>query len=188
MEIDQCVEKIVSGDTTYFNILVKQLQTPIYTLVVRMIGDRDLAKDLTQDIFLKVYKNLATYNRSVKITTWIYTIATNTCIDYLRKKKDVLLFEDRQQLEIEHKVYALPEKFLENQELRQHIYEKIDLLPEHYRIIVILKYVNELTFEEIASVLDQPTNTIKTKLYRAKEMLKAHLSETWMERSEHYGM
>lgn len=168
----------------YFNILVKQLQRPIYTLSLRMTGDSEMAKDLTQDIFLKVYKNLASYNHQVKITTWIYTISTNTCIDYLRKKKDVLLFDDQKPAEMAQQIYDLPGQVLEKRELRQHIYEKIDCLPEHYRIVVILKYINELSFEEIAIVLDQPLSTVKTKLYRAKEMLRTHLTDIWIERGE----
>ena len=181
MQLETCVEKFLNGEKAYFNILVQQLQRPIYTLSLRMTGDAEMAKDLTQDIFLKVYKNLASYNNSVKITTWIYTIATNTCIDYLRKKKDILLFDDHQQAEFEQQTYDLPGHALENRELRRHIYEKIDCLPEHYRIVVILKYINELSFEEISLILNQPVNTVKTKLYRAKDILKTHLADTWIE-------
>lgn len=178
MDLDVCVEKIVKGEKEYFNVLVKQLQGPVYNLAVKMIGDKEEAKDLTQEIFLKVYKSFATYDKSAKVTTWIYRIATNTCIDYLRKKKELLMLEENQEIIIENRSYSLPERAFEGKELKQQINSKIDRLPESYRVVVILKYVNELTFEEIADILKQPVSTVKTKLYRAREMLKGYFSET----------
>ena len=178
MDLEQCIEKILKGEKEYFNILVKQLQVQIYNLAVKMTGDKEEAKDLTQEVFLKVYKSFATYDKSVKITTWIYKIATNACIDYLRKKKEVLMINEDQEIQIENRFYSLPDKALENKELKQLIYSKIDLLPESYRMVVILKYINELTFEEIADILKQPVNTVKTKLYRAREKLRDSIIET----------
>ncbi|KUO53125.1 MAG: hypothetical protein APF76_03540 [Desulfitibacter sp. BRH_c19] len=183
MDLDVCVEKIFKGQKEYFNVLVKQLQVPVYRLAVKMVGDKEEAKDLTQEIFLKVYKSFATYDRSVKITTWIYRIATNTCIDYLRKKKELLMLKEDQAIQIEKRADLLPEKAFEVKELSQDINSKINLLPESYRVVVILKYINELTFEEIADILKQPVSTVKTKLYRAREMLRGHLLETKREGS-----
>lgn len=188
MDLELCVEKILAGEKEYFNVLVKQLQGQIYTLAVKMTGDREEAKDLTQEIFLKVYKSFATYDKSAKITTWIYKIATNTCIDYLRKKKELLMIQEDQEIQIENRFYSLPDRALENKELKQLINSKINLLPESYRMVVTLKYINELTFEEIADILKQPVNTVKTKLYRAREKLRDSLIETIREGGEQDGL
>ncbi len=188
MDLDVCVEKILKGEKEYFNVLVKQLQVPVYSLSIKMVGDKEEAKDLTQEIFLKVYKSFATYDKSVKITTWIYRIATNTCIDYLRKKKELLTLNEDQEMQIENRAYSLPEKAFESKELKLIIHSKINLLPEPYRVVVILKYVNELTFEEIADILKQPVSTIKTKLYRAREMLRGNLIKAIKEGGEQDGL
>jgi len=184
VDLKQCVDKILAGEKEYFNVLVKQLQVKVYSLAVKMTGDKEEAKDLTQEIFLKIYKSFATYDKSVKITTWIYRIATNTCIDYLRKKKELLMLNEDQEIQIENRPYSLPDKALENKELKLLIQSKIDLLPESYRIVVVLKYINELTFEEIADILKEPANTVKTKLYRAREKLRDSLKETVREGGE----
>ena len=188
MDLELCVDKILAGEKEYFNVLVKHLQVQIYSLAVKMTGDREEAKDLTQEIFLKVYKSFATYDKSAKITTWIYKIATNTCIDYLRKKKELLMIEEEQEIQVENRFYSLPDRALESKELKQLIHSKINLLPESYRMVVILKYINELTFEEIADVLKQPVNTVKTKLYRAREKLRDSLIETVKEGGEQDGL
>ncbi|WP_051534222.1 RNA polymerase sigma factor [Desulfitibacter alkalitolerans] len=188
MDLELCVDKILAGEKEYFNVLVKHLQVQIYSLAVKMTGDREEAKDLTQEIFLKVYKSFATYDKSAKITTWIYKIATNTCIDYLRKKKELLMIEEEQEIQVENRFYSLPDRALESKELKQLIHSKINLLPESYRMVVILKYINELTFEEIADILKQPVNTVKTKLYRAREKLRDSLIETVKEGGEQDGL
>ncbi|MEW6623632.1 MAG: sigma-70 family RNA polymerase sigma factor [Bacillota bacterium] len=188
MDLVSCIDRVLKGEREYFNGIVKHFQGPVYNTVYRMIGDKEEAKDLTQDVFLKVYKNLAAYDRQVKLSTWIYKIATNTCIDFLRKKREMLMDEVQQEgIDAKTIVFAStskdtsPELALENKELKTLLHGQIGKLPENYKAVVVLKYVNDLTFEEIAQALDQPVNTIKTRLYRAREMLRDSLREIIVE-------
>lgn len=188
LELRKYVEKIIAGEKEYFDLLVKHFQQPIYNLVFRMINQKEEAKDVTQEVFLKVYKNISNYDQQAKVSTWIYRIATNTCIDYLRKKRE-MLFKDEKQIDFSNDNIAFtdesklrsPQQIYESQELSRAINQNISALPEKYRAVVILKYINDLTFEEIAKIIGEPENTVKTRLYRGRELLRKDLAQTWAE-------
>ena len=155
------------GDPAAFAELVEAYKKPIYNLAYRMLNDREEANDLTQDTFLRVYQNLERYRPEHKISTWMYAIASRLCIDRLRKIKGSVWELD---FNIpDHK--PLPEEQLIQKEMRQDIDNAISRLPEKYRLVIVLRHLNELSYEEIATVLELPVNTVKTHLFRGREIL-----------------
>lgn len=167
----QLIRRCQRGDPEAFAELVDAYKKPIYNLAFRMLCDREEANDITQDTFLRVYRNLDKYKPEHKVSTWIYTIASNLCIDRLRKLKGNV-----QELDFNFPDHRpLPEEQLMQSQMRRDIDEAINQLPEKYRLVIVLRHLNELSYEEIASALAIPVNTVKTHLFRGREMLKQTL-------------
>jgi len=171
-----------NGDRIAFRQLVDHYQNKIYHLAYRMLGNTHEAEDVVQETFLRVYKNLVRYDPAQKFSTWIYRIGTNLCIDILRKRKrkrsislDANLFDSEssdgydfmQTDEAEQ-----PENLLVLSETRRQVREALDMMPEQYKSIMILRYLHDLSLQEIGEVLDLPVTTIKTRLHRGREFLR----------------
>lgn len=147
---------------------------------------------MTQEIFIKVYNNLKSFKTTAKFSTWLYRIAVNYCIDWTRKKRlhtaAALTGEDEGETDIFDTIpdtsYS-PEDILLKQESREHIQEAIDKLPEIYRTVLILFYFEDFNPAEIAEITDAPRKTVETRLYRARQMIKARLQEV-MHGGEYY--
>lgn len=161
-----------------FEELVRRYQNRIYSLAYRMTGDKVEAYDLTQDAFMRCYSALPSFNTSLRFAPWLYRIATNLCINFLqssRVKKGgadpdlVLQMPDRAKQ---------PDSLYEEKEQRQRIHEAILDLPTKYRAVVILRHMQDRTYEEIATILDLPLNTVRTHLFRAREQLRRRLYES----------
>lgn len=163
--------KCQRGDQAAFAELVDIYKKTIYNLAYRMLNDREDAYDIAQETFLKVYQHMGKYNPELKFSTWIYAIASRLCIDRLRKIKGNV---EELSFDVPDK-RPLPEEQIIQKQLRQDIEIAISGLPEKYRLVVLLRHVNDMTYEEIASVLDIPVNTVKTHLFRGREMLKKTL-------------
>jgi RNA polymerase sigma-70 factor (ECF subfamily) len=160
-----------------FDDLVHRYTGPVYNFVFRLTGNRQVAEDLTQETFIKVWKNLAKYDTSHNFRAWLFTIARNTCTDYLRKKKSIpfsTLSPDAD-LPFEETLAdsePLPEKTLEKIEDSELLEQFLAELPPDYRIVLVLHYQEEMTFDEIGNVLGKPLNTVKSHHRRALEMLR----------------
>ncbi|MDW7674067.1 MAG: sigma-70 family RNA polymerase sigma factor [Bacillota bacterium] len=191
MELEFFIAKVKAGENQYFNNVVSAYQQQIYNLAFKMIGHQEDARDITQEVFIKVYNNITKYDDNMKFSTWIFRIATNSCIDFLRKKKEILLTDEsiisttaNKFVFVDERKGESPQQIMERKLLKAHINEKINQLPEHYRLVIILKYINDFTLEEIAAILNESLNTVKTRLYRGRELLKNHLIEL-KERSDY---
>jgi RNA polymerase sigma-70 factor (ECF subfamily) len=163
--------------TGSFDELVPRYAGPIYNFVFRLTGNRQTAEDLTQETFIKVWKSLKKYDPSQNFRAWIFTIARNTCTDYLRKKKSVPFSalsadEDLPFEETLADSEPLPEKSLERIEDSELLEQFLAELPPDYRIVLVLHYQEEMTFDEIGKVLNKPLNTVKSHHRRALEMLR----------------
>jgi len=174
-----------NGDRFAFRELVDLYQNKIYHLAYRMLGNVHEAEDIVQETFLRVYMNLTRYDTAQKFSTWIYRIGTNLCIDTLRKRKR------KSNLSLDANIFdsdssdgydilptgeeELPENQLVLSETKQQVREAIDHLPEQYKSIVILRYLHDMSLQQISEVLDMPVTTIKTRLYRAREYLRGRL-------------
>ncbi len=164
-EDSKVIERVLDGDAEAFNLLIRQWERPIYNFIVRMIGDRNEAMDLSQDCFMKAYRELRTLKDRDRFSSWLYRIAHNACLSQIRKnhgKTWVELDPD----------WGAAESPLEN---RLAIEKALAQLPPDQREAVILKVFQSLKFEEIAAIQDAPISTVKSRLYMAFEKLRAIL-------------
>ncbi len=176
------VERAKRGDREAFAELIEMYKDKIYQLAYRMVGNRQEAEDIAQETFLRVFANLQMYDSSYKFSTWIYRIATNLCIDRGRKKKaDFSLDEEAEgttgldwhsRLSSQEKS---PEDQLVTKELQETVQEALSGLAPKYRSIMILRYIEDLSLQEISEILKLPVTTIKTRIHRGREALRAKL-------------
>ncbi|ANX10586.1 RNA polymerase sigma factor SigW [Fictibacillus halophilus] len=173
------VAQVKKGDQEAFEGIVDLFKDKIYRHCYRMVGNGHEAEDLAQETFLRAYRNISKYNNEFKFSTWIFRIATNLCIDRLRKKKPDYYLDAEvpgtdgatmySQLSSEE---PLPEQVVTENERWNELQEEIMKLPEKYRTAIVLKYVEDLSLEEISHIMDIPVPTVKTRIHRGREALK----------------
>jgi RNA polymerase sigma-70 factor (ECF subfamily) len=161
-----------------FEKIYSDFEKPVYNFVLRMARNDLLAQDLTQDIFVKIYQNLATFRGEAKLSTWIYQIANNTYLDYLRtssfkKQNKTDILEDEEDLHVEEidKVLSIDEQLVKAEE-NDCVHEYVNNLPEDYRAVMVLHDLQGLKNREIAEVLDCSLDTIKIRLHRARKKFR----------------
>ena len=171
------IQRVLSGDDTAFSTLVQKYQKPVHALVWRKIGDFHIAEDLTQDTFLKAYQKLATLKDPQSFAGWLYVIATNHCKTWLRKKRlQTQPLETTSSADLERTTYS--EYVIEKNEQitaevhREVVKQLLAKLQESERTVITLYYLGEMTYEEISKFLGVSVNTIKNRLYRARQHLK----------------
>jgi len=175
----QLVRRALKGDERAFEELVRRYQRPILNFIARMVGNYDLALDLSQDVFVKAFVALRSYNENFKFGSWLFKIASNTVIDHLRKggpplsslDKHVSTEDDEVQLDLASNG-LVPEEELEQTETREILVRLIKQLPEAYREMIVMRHVNELSYEEMADIAALPLGTVKNRTFRAREMLR----------------
>lgn len=173
------VKRAQKGDRMAFAELVELYKDKLYNLSYRMLGNPHDAEEMTQEVFLRVYANLKKYDFRHKFSTWIFRIATNCCIDRLRKKKadrslDVPLDgeEDGDMYTVVPSRDALPDERIVAREKRLELQAAIERLPSAYRAVIVLKYMEDLSLQEIADILSVPVSTVKIRLHRGREALR----------------
>lgn len=174
------IARAVAGEADCFEELVKRYNRPIASFIFRMVGNRETALDLSQEVFIKVYGSLERYKPEFKFSTWIYKIASNTAIDHLRKSSvntsPLYLVSDDEEFELPIPAKGLsPERALERRERAAQIEEVVSQLPPRYRELIVLRHVSELGYEEIAEVTGLPLGTVKNRIFRAREAMRKHL-------------
>jgi RNA polymerase sigma-70 factor (ECF subfamily) len=181
--MEQIEQRIViraqKGDRLAFAELVELYKDKLYNLGYRMLGNPQEAEDVAQEAFLRAYANLNKYDAKHKFSTWIYRIATNLCIDRIRKKKaDFSLDAEVEGIEGGDMYSRLsasvdtPEQAVVRIETREEVQKAIDALPENYRAAVIFKYLHDLSLQEISEILEVPVSTVKTRIHRGREALR----------------
>ncbi|MEV2685911.1 sigma-70 family RNA polymerase sigma factor [Paenibacillus larvae] len=177
---EEWVEQIRQGHAEAYRYLVERHKNYVYTLIYRMVGHRETAEDLSQEVFLKAYRSLAQYRGEAKFTTWLYRLTTNLVTDYLRerKRRPMEVWADK----VKNWFASLdPDKGPEEQvilnEQRDDLHEALLKLPEKYRIVLSLYHFQQFSYQEISDILQVPVKTVETRLYRGKSMLK----QKWLE-------
>jgi RNA polymerase sigma-70 factor, ECF subfamily len=176
----ELVATAIAGGDAGFEELVRRYQRPIAAYIYRMVGDYDAALDLTQDVFIKVYNSLARYRSEFKFSTWIYRIAHNAAIDFLRRhavREQALVSGvdgERREVMIESRRLT-PEQESEREERRSEIESVVCLLPSAYRELIVLRHSHDLSYDEIAGVTGLPLGTVKNRLFRAREAMRDEL-------------
>lgn len=173
---EQLVERCKQGSQDAFEKLVNRHKRPIFNLAYRMTGDYEEAEDIAVEVFLRIYRTLARFKKGSKFVPWLYKIATNVCINSLKSHQGRLVSLNEETLKEQISDWSKnPEKLAESQQLREYIQRALLSLPEKYRIIVLLRHVEDLSYEEIAQATNLPLGSVKTLLFRAKEILKKKL-------------
>ncbi|MBI4497142.1 MAG: sigma-70 family RNA polymerase sigma factor [Chloroflexi bacterium] len=155
-----------------FAELVRRYQDRIFSYALRMTGSREDAQDLAQETFIRVYAHLDRFRTEERFSPWIYRIATNLCLSHLKRRTRTAVATAEPDPDA---LPGGPEAALEEQEARHLLQQAILDLPEHYRTVILLRHVEELSYEEITRVLGLPLGTVKTRLFRARELLQARL-------------
>ncbi len=173
----ELIAKAISGREDGFEELVRRYQRPITNYVFRMLNDYDASLDVTQEVFIKVYNSLSRYSPEYKFSTWLYRIAHNAAIDYIRRRSP-----NQQSIETENKdgAYQLqiespnptPEQERERSEWRTEIEAVVKCLPSVYRELILLRHAQDLSYDEIAEITNLPLGTVKNRLFRAREMMR----------------
>ncbi|WP_318309966.1 RNA polymerase sigma factor [Flagellimonas crocea] len=168
----ELITEIRKGNTRAFSEFVDSYKNLVFTLSLRMLGNREEAEEVSQDVFIKVYKSLANFKGDSKISTWVYRIAYNTCLDRIKKIKRKRIHTDLDQLE--RAAYAEVDTALDKMVLHERK-ELIDLclskLPEEDAGILTLFYLEEKNLQELEVIMDLSVNTLKVRLFRARKKL-----------------
>jgi RNA polymerase sigma factor (sigma-70 family) len=179
------VEKVLRGDTGSFAVIIKKTERLVAQIIFKMISLPEDKKDLAQEVYLKVYKNLSGFQFQSRLTTWIAQITYNACINHLRKKK-LILVDDGKTMESESDVMELlqnnlhagrndSETFLFNKELAQILQAEIEKLPPLYRTLITLFHNEELSYIEIGEITGLSEGTLKSYLFRARKKLRENI-------------
>ncbi len=179
----EVVQRARAGREDAYRELLRRYQRPVFSLIYRMVRDRELAEDLAQETFVKVLNALDTYRPEFKFSSWIFKIANNAAIDHLRRRQlDTLSLEGAPGATSPDRVEATalqlsdkgetPLQEMEARELGSAIERAIGRLRPEYQACVILRHIEDRPYEEIAEILDLPLGTVKTYLHRARAELK----------------
>ena len=168
-----------TGNPTAYNELMKLYRDPLYFMLYEKVGDQELAKDLTIESLGKAFKKLHLYVPNYVFSTWLFTVARNHCIDYLRKNKLPTVSIDKMMLDEDGKRTNFdlisdmlnPEQEMEKKQRVAILRQIVDQLKPKYRALVKLRYFKEMTYDEIATTLDIPIGTVKAQLHRSREQL-----------------
>ncbi len=186
----ELVQNALEGDEKAFTRLLARYRDAIYFMLLKMVNNRNDAEDLTLEAFGKAFKNLHQYSPTYAFSTWLFKIASNNCIDFLRRKKGSYVAienedttENTEAVKLKSKDPNPEEKLIRQQKaiLLHHIVRK---LKPRYRMLVELRYFREFSYEEIAKELNLPIGTVKAQLFRAREMLFKLIEHTEMGRED----
>lgn len=173
----ELIENAIGGREDGFEELVRRYQRPITNYVYRMLNNYDASLDVTQEVFIKVYNSLARYSSDYKFSTWLYRIAHNAAIDYMRRNSvnqtsiEAENADGTYQLQIESP-NPTPEQERERSEWRTEIEAVVKCLPEVYRELIVLRHSQDMSYDEIAEITNLPLGTVKNRLFRAREMMR----------------
>lgn len=175
---NELVKQVQSGDTEAFNPLILKYEKKIYNLIYRRIGDRETAQDLCQEVFLKAWRGLPNFKNRCVFYTWIYKIAVNCTIDYIRKRKRQFVYACEELTENADDVLPIlqtqpsPCQILEMEELEDIIRKTVHQLPSGQQRVFRLYYFDEIPIKEIAVCINKSEGTIKAHLHQARRNLR----------------
>jgi RNA polymerase sigma factor (sigma-70 family) len=181
-EDSEIIALALAGDNRGYQRLMDKYHDPIFNFIFRMIREREQVEDLTQEAFIKAFASLRSFNDEYAFSTWLYKIATNNSIDYIRKKKLQMFSIDKPiesrdsdfSFELPDDSYEADRDLITGQRVAM-LNEAIDRLPEKYRMVIRLRHVEERSYEEIAKQLKLPIGTVKAHIFRARELLYKQL-------------
>lgn len=166
----KCVRRCLQGETEAFSLLVKKYEKQVFNIAFQMIHNYENAKDLTQSVFIKAYEKLDSYKPRYKFFSWLYRIAVNETLNFIQKDKRM------KELNWEAASYEnLPLKNCEQEDENKFLYEAIESLNIIYKSVIILKYFLQLSYDDIAYILNVPKKKVKSRLFTARYNLRTYL-------------
>ena len=178
---DQIIERTLAGETEAFGVLVRRWENPIYGLSLRMLGRDEDARDVCQETFLAAFRNLRKFRGEAKFSSWIYRIALNACNSRLRRPDTTKTrsldeeHDDGQREELADRTVEAATESLQREQLSAIVRRALNALPNEMRQVIIMKEYEELTFAEIAEILEIPMSTVKSRVYTGLQQLRARL-------------
>jgi RNA polymerase sigma factor (sigma-70 family) len=178
-DFDLIDKAVIDKDQQAYAMLMKRYKKAVYFMILKMIRDADDAEDLTMEAFAKAFKNLHKFKKDYTFSTWLFRIATNNTIDFIRKKKlktmslNTTMSDDGGNavtIDVEDDDNNPQDEYIRTQRIEM-VRVFVDKLPAKYRKLVQLRYFDELSYEEIAQELDKPLGTVKAQLHRSRELL-----------------
>ena len=179
---DRLIADALQGDQKAYEALLARHNKAIFHVVMKIVRNREEAQDLVQETFMKAFNALASYRSEYRFSTWLYKIAANCAIDFVRKKRIEALSLDkpietrdgRVEFEVPDSSWDPEQDLVRKQKLKS-IEEAIDSLPDKYREVIIFRHQDDKPYEEIADILKVPVGTVKARIFRARELLKKKL-------------
>jgi RNA polymerase sigma-70 factor (ECF subfamily) len=166
------------GEQKAYAELMHRYKESIYFMSLKMVNNKDDAMDMTVETFGKAFENIEKYKPDFAFSTWLFRIATNNCIDFIRKKRlnvvsmDSMVDDEGDDRPLQIRSDTLdPEEISIKKQQNEKLKDIVDKLPQRYRTLIILRYFDELSYEEIANQLDLPLGTVKAQLFRARDLL-----------------
>lgn len=183
-EDSKLIHNALTGNQTAYRQLMKKYHDQIYNLIYRIVHNKEQVDDLTQETFVKAFASLKSFNEEYAFSTWLYKIATNSSIDYIRKRKlntfsidkPIAADESDYHFELPDTTYQ-PDKSIIQRQRNTLIEEAINQLPEKYKRVIILRHNEERDYSEIAKILKLPIGTVKAHIFRARELLNKYLRD-----------
>lgn len=179
----QLIELICQGKSEVFEEIVSRYQRKIFSYVYRLVSSREDALDIVQEVFIKVYKNIKSFDMQKDFSPWIYRIAHNESVNWLKKNRKFYSesIDDNEMLANTLKSKDDIKQFFEKKEVKIFVRQAVEALPIRYQKIVELKYFQEKSYKEISRILKKPINTVGTMLNRAKKILQKNLKYGFFE-------
>ena len=170
-EQTEWITQTKAGNQAAFSQIVNKYQKPVYNICYHMLKNAEEAEDAAQEVFLRAFSKLDTYDEERQFSTWLFAIASHYCMDRWKKRRFQLVAWDDLKNMLSDRETAQPEKVMINIEASQEVRDMLQNLRPDYRMVVILKYWHAMSYEEIAGTMDTTVSTIKSKLFRARKMM-----------------
>ncbi len=180
----ELIDRAIRGEQNAYDKLMKKYYNLVHNLIFRMIYNKEDVEDLAQEAFIKAFNSLDKFDRQFAFSTWLYKIASNNCIDYLRKKKlntisidkEIDSEDDDLRFEIPD-VEFKPDRSIIEEERKALLEEAIASLPVKYRTVILMRHRDEKEYEEISKELKLPLGTVKAHIFRGRELLNKYLKD-----------
>lgn len=189
MEEGQFINKLIQGDSLAYSKLLDDYQQKVFATCISFVPNKEDAEDIAQEVFLEVFKSVSNFKRNSKLSTWIYKITTNKCLEFIRKKNTKKRFAFKQFV-IGHDEPADKTKYfteinhpgilLESKEAVESIYKAINTLPENQRVVFTLAKLDGKSYQEIVEITGKSLSSVESIMFRAKKNLKEKLQKHYI--------
>lgn len=176
------VKKCQNGDANAFELLVIRYQKRIFNIIYGIVRNRDAVEDLSQETFINAYRSITSFRGNSSFYTWLYRIAVNVGINYLAKNKKAVFLEEEllnteEVTELAPGADISPERSLQGREFYSDMSKAMETLPEDIRVAITLRELEGLSYQEIADVTESPIGTVRSRIFRGREMLMEKLKD-----------